>query len=416
VFLTVTRSVRAILIRKPGSRKRLSHPLSLALLFSLVDSTVSVVCPTCADTISGCAGGDACPLLADVTANAAIFAAGQIGTNPVLHNLLSPSLLQLFPRNVCEAVVGVATAPVGGREVDFSLATYNTIDSVTQAARFGHCPVADAMVELMRRRATADEPTAAQCTMAVEMLKLFKDKSYSSSQGVYTFIFAMIGLLFAVSQMARLSLNESQSAKSSELTASLRRPQTSSEFFESIHLFIHVVCALGLAHFTVLMVFVENVVHKSMRDFHLMWEATHELFLIYLAEMESDTTRTLNFANIYAKGKIDTFIAQAKINAAAFFRSRAGTALTEASTTSSPTGVAIKYNGKSNNSADKCCVAWNLGKPHSSSQLAGDGTCRFSHVCMQWVSDKGPGGQCRGAHEKSKCNYAADKKLDRPAK
>jgi hypothetical protein len=57
-----------------------------------------------------------------------------------------------------------------------------------------------------------------------------------------------------------------------------------------------------------------------------------------------------------------------------------------------------------------------LGKPHSSSQLATDGTCRYAHICMQWVSDKGPGGQCRGAHKKSECPYAADKKVDKPLK
>ena len=390
--------------------------LTTIVLLCLVDSSVSVVCPTCADTIPGCAGGDACPLLVDVTSNAAIFTAGRLGTTPILNHLLPPNLLQIFPRNVCEAVVGVATAPVGGREVDFADPVYNSIDAITQAARFGHCPVADALVELMRRRATADEPTAAQCTMAVEMLKMIKDKSYTSTQGVFTFIFAKLGLLFAVSQIARLSLNESQSAKSSELTASIRRPQNSSEFFETLHLFIHVVCALGLAHFTVLMVFIENVVHKSMRDFHLTWEMTHELFMIYLQEIESDTTKALNFANIYGKGKIDTFIAQARINSAAFFRPRAGTARTESSPSSPTSGVSIKFNGKANNASDKCCVAWNLGKPHSASQLATDGTCRYAHVCMQWVSDKGPGGQCRGAHKKSECPYAADKKVDKPLK
>jgi hypothetical protein len=37
--------------------------------------------------------------------------------------------------------------------------------------------------------------------MAVEMLKMIKDKLYTSRQGVFTFIYAKLGLLFAVSQL-----------------------------------------------------------------------------------------------------------------------------------------------------------------------------------------------------------------------
>jgi hypothetical protein len=55
-----------------------------------------------------------------------------VGTTPVLHHLLPPNLLQIFPRNVCEAVVGVATAPVGGREVGFTNPVYNSIDVMWQ--------------------------------------------------------------------------------------------------------------------------------------------------------------------------------------------------------------------------------------------------------------------------------------------
>ena len=39
-----------------------------------------------------------------------------------------------------------------------------------------------------------------------------------------------------------------------------------------LHLFIHVVAALGLAHFAIVMTFVEDVVHRSMRELLLSWD------------------------------------------------------------------------------------------------------------------------------------------------
>jgi hypothetical protein len=38
-------------------------------------------------------------------------------------------------------------------------------------------------------------------------------------------------------------------------------------------------------------------VHKSMRDLELTWQLTHELWLLYLRDIEMDVTKTLNFAN-----------------------------------------------------------------------------------------------------------------------
>ena len=49
-----------------------------------------------------------------------------------------------------------------------------------------------------------------------------------------------------MSAIVRLAQSGSNAAKAADLTSTLRRPNSSSEFFEMLPLFIHVVAALGL--------------------------------------------------------------------------------------------------------------------------------------------------------------------------
>ena len=55
------------------------------------------------------------------------------------------------------------------------------------------------------------------------------------------------------------------------------------------------------------------------------------------------------------------------------------------------------------------CLIHNLGKSakHSGRHLLPDGTCKFRHVCDQFVSNKGPGGKCEGNHARVNCNNPA---------
>ena len=61
-------------------------------------------------------------------------------------------------------------------------------------------------------------------------------------------------------------------------------------------------------------------------------------------------------------------------------------------------------------------MAYNKGTDHTRNSLDADGACKFNHVCMQWVSDKGPRGICGGKHPKGQCTYDAALKLDGPRK
>ena len=69
-------------------------------LLSLGVSKVEALCPHCKDTISGCAGGDSCPLVTDSVANAAIINDKALGTSPSVAHLLTHELAAAFTRQV----------------------------------------------------------------------------------------------------------------------------------------------------------------------------------------------------------------------------------------------------------------------------------------------------------------------------
>jgi hypothetical protein len=75
----------------------------------------------------------------------------------------------------------------------------------------------------------------------------------------------------------------------------------------------------------------------------------------------------------------------------------------------------LKPNGKHDDSSKKPCADFNAGRP-SCKKLKPDGTCVFAHRCNQFVSDKGLGGYCLGAHARcTGCDYDATNKLRAPA-
>ena len=59
------------------------------------------------------------------------FAGGRLGAVPNLANLLTVDLQRIFTRTVCEAIVGIFSAPRGGLASDLSdTATFPTVNSI----------------------------------------------------------------------------------------------------------------------------------------------------------------------------------------------------------------------------------------------------------------------------------------------
>ena len=233
------------------------------------------------------------------------------------------------------------------------------------------------------------------------------------------------GWTYAYAMAARVALHEGgavagaveqnsdgSSVKAVIHAAKIIRPKTVAQMCEFLHRFVMICHATGLGNSLVVGQFVCAVVYDTMAITGLSWWVAHELFLVYLEEVERLPGDEVNLSNVYEKGSQDTMIARAKVRAQEYYAHLEKGIFREGSGTESDKR---KWNGKSNNTAQKTCLSFNLGTEHPAASLAKNGTCLFCHKCDQWVSDKGPKGVCGSTkHGRKDCDYPADKKADKP--
>jgi hypothetical protein len=86
-----------------------------------------------------------------------------------------------------------------------------------------------------------------------------------------------------------------------------------------IHLFIMLIVALGMASYTIVGKFFDDVVYCVIR-MKETWKVAHELLLLYIREIDIDPLRTMHMGNVFRRGGQDTLLSEARRNAAAFFR------------------------------------------------------------------------------------------------
>ena len=393
----------ALALPSAAAARRLRVLLPVFYLVCVGPAPVGAVCPHCKDSIAGCTGGTACPLVADLAANVAGFESGSLSTLPEVRHLIPPRLLALFSRSVLEQIVATATAPLGSA-VDLRGQRYTSATSVVQAALFGHCSMEEASLELTRRMEAATEMIdVTRLSTALDALRTKVATTVPRLHGVYTYIWNKVAIYVSAPDIGRIAASATKDASSV-----VKRPASERDFYETVHLWVYAVYALGLASIFLLHAFVNDVVWKTLRDCKESWQVVHELVLAYIRKIEDDPSRALHFGNVYAQGGQDTLMLEARTNSATFFRSGGGTPLEP-----DPRGSPKKWNGKDSPDA-KPCVAWNNGR--ACDKVDSDGRCRFAHVCMQWVTDKGANGRCLGAHPFTKCTYDESKKCRAAAK
>ena len=399
----------------------------IVLLFVIgFNAKCSAVCIHCKDTISGCPGGENCPLVKAVGTNVATMASSSLGSVPQVTQLLSPEMLSVFTRPVIEGIVGLHCLPVAGTEVDLTTPSYKAATAVVKACQAGHVSLEVAKGELMRRLEDAtEELDVKKISTALDLLSKGPasalDYAGASGYGVLTFIWAKIGqyMELAKSGVVRLpgAAVRASSSAVSELKALVRRPVSQREFFEMLHHWQGVIHALGLANYFIAALFVTKVVFDTITRLGKTWQFAHEFFMVHLRAIETDVARRLHLGNIVTLGHRDVYLAEATANVATFFRTRGGTPQDD-DVPNDPNGGGdtVKWNGQWTHDATQCCMAFNFETEHRRKNLKADGTCKFCHKCMQWVSDKGPRGVCGGNHPKSKCNYDPSKRVDQPVK
>ena len=395
-------------------------PLNVKMLFFLLDNLVIIeaVCPHCKDTILPAAhAATACPLIIELTKNADIFTKKTLGSSPTVAYSMTHELAMQFTRPVVDAIVGLACAPVQGVQIDFTDATYSQANAVVKAAIYGHCSFSEATAILAERLdGAADQLAVDKIRGAMESLKTAGESAVNSATGTLLFIWSKVSNVLPKRTDFTFKLDAGKS-KATSLSVTLVRPANESEFYEVTHLFIMTIVALGVASYTIVAKFIDDVIFGTTR-MKESFKVAHELVLLYFREIDMDPARALHMGNVFRRGGQDTLLSEARRNAAAFFRVGGGI-LQPNGTIADKVGDIkfnkdLKPNGKSDESSKKPCPDFNAGRPCK--KLKPDGTCSFAHKCNQFVSDKGPNGYCFGSHARCVgCDYDAAKKLRAPA-
>ena len=387
--------------------------LMLYLMLFSVPGTDAALCVYCGNPFDSVHDKkENCPLIIGPTANAAVMAARSLSSIPKLGGLLPPEFLQFFNGKLISTVVGIAAAPAQGEEIDLSSSAYEKASTIVKAVGLGHCSKDDAIFELTSRLDDADSPVNAQKLQgAIDSLRAFDVDNYEcmhfGGRDVLTFLWAKVGELYESTESNVIRLVAGKAKETvSDLVVKLRRPKSFPEFSERLYDMTMILHAFGISLVAVFGQFVKNVVHKTMRRLNESWEVAHELMIVYFKAIANHPTKKLNLSNVYEEGSGDTYLAEARVNAAIHYDSTSGGG------GSGGDKAITTWNGKFTATSEQLCVAFNYGRTHEAKSLdPKTGTCKYNHVCMQWVNDKGSGGMCRGNHPKIECTYDASKKI-----
>ena len=228
-----------------------------------------------------------------------------------------------------------------------------------------------------------------------------------SNSGALQFVFALASqIVHKLSNSSKVSLaigDASSSSSSALVSIELKRPTSSESFSYTLTVWQTLLCATGLANVVVTGPFVAEVVHDIIPS--RGWKVALEHFLLYIQKIDSGVGWQL--ATATSLGSHDTFLHNAMRAAGEVGKSDdAFVPPLKKGEPFKPGATKPVWNGKFNSdSSARPCAAFNLGQDHKN--LKSDGSCPFNHICDQWVSDKGKGGQCKASHSRQSCTNAA---------
>lgn len=411
------------------------HFCVLWLLFHSLPGCTAV-CTTCYGEGQGCPGdGSTCPWLVGVAANVAAISAA-VGGALTVSKLLPPKFVRLFPRAVLDGVSALVVRSQGGNT------TYDVTNKTGQelfkAASTGALSKKDAILALHALIvATPDDAVGVAQTKklestlkALDVMEL-KVVDSSLSEGPLLYILFKISGAFASPSEGSTSFDlcldcdSSVDTKTSHKTfsATLVRPSSPWHCVSILNAFSLCCNALGVATFLTCGPFFEDIFYEPVRSGVVPWPVAFECIILYLRMIEASPDIYTLGNVVHKAGGLDAIRAQATTLASthfpssvmapgsAFFRGLGG--IPKAG---EATGLYAGNVRGDNKSSSRGCVSWNLGKPHQTKHVDESGTCRFRHACDQFVSDKGPGGQCLGSHKRKDCDYDVAKRVTKPSK
>ena len=390
---------------------------SALLLLSFIVG-VSSVCPHCGGSFPSCswATDSRCPTVTVPSANAAIMAAGTGALS--LAALIKPRFLRMMSTVSFDTILALVKRAAPGTAFTFDAST--PAPTLLAAIANGQTTWDVVLMKLCELfEAAANDAEATKIKNRMDCIKTaadIKSKTESSSftglfdTGILTFIFAKVST-FVMQKGMQIKLmvgggTGDVRTSSSDLTATLSRPDTFEQFGEMMNLFLLFVHNMAVVSATVVIDFYEHVVYDTIRMRNESWKLAFELMLVMFRRVE-DSGGALTLATAYNEAHLNTVMDEARSNLV-FFRTLGGSP-GNVNDDKKTNGKKTKYNGKFTASAATTCTAYNNGTDHLAAQLLPDGTCKHNHVCDHWVSNKGKKGKClcvqgTPGHKRSTCD------------
>ena len=378
------------------------------------------VCLSCAGNDPNCKGDDTCVLAMALATNLAVMA-GTAAAGKVItmgedgKHILPLSWLQFLKPSVLQTLVRLANrAPSGTPLV---LATLS-IKELSSNISSGTISVSEGRLELLRRMSedNVSDTDLLKMKTICDVLPQRGDESRFlspmaklSGLGALQFVFALSSqVVLRLTNSAKISVaigDTSLSSSTGLVSIELKRPASADSFVYTLSVWQTILGATGLANVVVTGPFLAEVVYDviPVRG----WRVALEHFLLYIAKIDSGCGWQL--ATATSLGSHDTFMHKALFAAGESgkgFSPEPSPGATKTPVEKEGGRAKIVWNGKFNSDASaRPCAAFNLGQEHRN--LKSDGSCPFNHVCNQWVSDKGKGGQCRASHPRSTCSNSS---------
>jgi len=418
----------ALALRAPGGPKRI-------LIASIFLPMVLCACPGCFGNAASCTyeTDGKCPTIDVPASNAAVVAglatAAAVGLS--LTNVISARFLRLFSRAHLQAVMQLVRRPAPGSIFEITpdtkltailAAVSNGLVSLEQAT-ITFAGFIDDEADEVKRKALVERY---KLMTAAKDIKTFSTTSATATDmGVYSWLWGKItnfvserGMQTVVVQLEATSSGSTASV----LSTSVKRFADPVDFFEALNLFIMFCTALGLCTAVAVTEFLEHTVFDTIRMRGKTWQVAHELFLVMLRRIE-DSGGKLNLVNCINDTYLNTVLEEAEVSAKRHGSFRPTPGKGEDTRSGGGAGsdeAGPKYNGRFNAKSTEVCWFFNSGQPHRPDHLYTDGTCKRNHVCDKWVSNKGPGGVCKGTegtkgHARSACDnpHRCDTKSDK---
>jgi len=430
VFIFCAAHVEPFLVNVSKPDMVMKNIMFWTILFGIIPKSEAVVCSTCFGQITGCLGGATCAFLTTTAANLlTLTVAGGAAITVAL--ILPHGYLRFLPTQVLRQLTAIARRPNTEGAPDLSPMTLAQVMETYDQALID---ISVFRSELNNRLADVNT-SAAMVTRISGMLAATSavtsavvNPISNGIEGILTvgplsFIAAVASLI--VSGRARQQLGAIVPSVSAQIK--LKKPDTASEFYELLMVWQTLCHATSAANILATAGFLQDVVHDPISTLGIDWQNAYCLFLVYLEAIEN-SRKVLHLGNVFASGSQDTrrlaalqrknciypvittMVHQPLFSAKVLPSSSSGLS----SSGSASLGVPPKdvWNGKFSANSPNHCLTFNHNHAvHPKKHLFKDGTCKFRHVCMQWVTDKGPKGTCDGDHGMYACTNPAFSKV-----